>query len=315
MPDVINEFFDLLTPITSTDNVGVTHKTGTWSNVLDGEVQPSLGWNLISQPKLGDKGVDDFKVRIDQMIETINFRALGIAKNISISGEVDFWQGHAYDISIRNFSSDLGEKVGGIHQEMGHFLLHVSDDENIGDNAINVSDLFADRLPRGEIIRQATIPRANAMMTTGYLRPEGVIDAFNNQVSPFYNARPLANTTGFQATVNDEFNAAKAKVIALGGPDFDDPLHWLSQQFPTVTPGTIDWVFSFRDDLEKSQMASVHRTVNPVRVGNLFSDFWIGKRDIGGKTRTILQYIQKVNIGFNGMEWPHVAVNTLFLQE
>ena len=58
---------------------------------------------------------------------------------------------------------------------------------------------------------------------------------------------------------------------------------------------------------------SAERVPNPVGVGDLLSDFWIGKRKINGFDQEIdiLQYVQKVDLIFNGMNWPHVAVNTL----
>ena len=61
-------------------------------------------------------------------------------------------------------------------------------------------------------------------------------------------------------------------------------------------------------------MASGQRVVNPVSIGNLLSDFWLAQRKVNGQTVNLLQYAQKVNLIFHGMEWPHVALNTLIKQ-
>ncbi len=66
------------------------------------------------------------------------------------------------------------------------------------------------------------------------------------------------------------------------------PLAWLE----TIEPddGTdIDWVFAFRADEEPSEMASGHQVKSPVGVGNLLSDFLIGRRTHGEEDRSIIR--------------------------
>ena len=279
---ITNDFFDRL--------------EGVWENKLDGQWVDQFGWNLISQPQLGGSGPEDFNIRIDKMRETISFRRLpGSARNIGITGQAGFWQGMAYQIDITNPQGDE------IHQEMGHFLLQVKED---GETAEELT---------GTIIRQATIPRANAMMTFGILRPGSISDDVTAQPTPFYNARPIASPPGFQAIVDAAFEQTRQDVIAEEGPDFSRPLEWL-QTILADNVVDIDWTFAFRDNQKPSQMVSGQRVVNPVAIGNLLSDFWIAKRERNGQEIDILQYAQKVDLGFNGTDWPHVAVNTLIKQ-
>ena len=103
------------------------------------------------------------------------------------------------------------------------------------------------------------------------------------------------------------------QVTDLGGPDLERPLEWLKTILADNPEGP-DWVFGFRHDEGPSQMANGQRVVNPVSIGNLLSDFWIAKRSLNGETIDTLQYAQKVNLIFHGIEWPHVAMNTLVKQ-
>lgn len=269
---------------------------GVWQNSLDGEWQDSFGWNFISQPKLGEPGTDDFEMRIDQMRETIRFKKLGgIARNVGITGEAGFWQAMAYECSIETPNGD------GIHHEMGHFLLKVLESGETGQNL------------RGDVIRQATIPRANSMMTTGVLQPGTVSDAIYEQAAPFYDAKPRANDDRHQKLIDNELASKQKQVSDLSGPDLQRPLVWL-QTILADEPVDSDWVFGFRHDHGQSQMASGQRVCDPVSIGNLLSDFWIAKRILNGETIETLQYAQKVNLIFHNMEWPHVSMNTLIKQ-
>lgn len=279
---VTNDFFNRL--------------TGRWQNKVAGVWKDEFGWNLITQPELGKAGRDDFKVRIDQMRETIEFMPLAgpPARNIGVSGEAGHWKPTAYRVDIE---TPAGE---GIHQEMGHFLLKVKED---GETAEPL---------KGQVIRQATIPRANAMMTTGILVPGSVSDAA--VAAPlFYNGKPRSDDPLLQVKIDNAFAAAQATVTADGGPDLEKPLDWLETILRDDVED-IDWVFGFRGDGAPSQMANGQRVVNPVGIGNLFSDFWIAKRKTDAGIIDILQYAQVVDLIFNGMKWPHIAVNTLIKQ-
>jgi hypothetical protein len=273
---------------------------GVWQNKLNGEWQDEFGWSVTSQPVVGQAGPSDFNIRIDQMRETIVFKHIGTPRNIGVTGETGHWHAMSYQINIE---TPEGE---GIHHEMGHFLLNVLEP--------------TDEFPRGEtpepfrghIIRQASIPRANSILTSGILRPGSVADAAT-VATPFYNARPKSLEENFQAFIDAAFNPKNVTVQGNGGPDLTKPLQWLT----TIEPddGTdIDWVFAFRVDEEPSQMASGHRVAGSVGLGNLLSDFWIGRRTHGEEDRHILQYAQKVDLLFNDMPWPHIAVNTLIKQ-
>jgi len=268
---------------------------GTWENKINGQWQDDFGWNFIAQPKLAVGTIDDFSMRFDQMHETITFKEIGQARNIGVTGEAGFWRSLAYEISIKNTQGD------GIHHEMGHFLLKVMEN---GETAEQL---------RGDIIRQATIPRANAMMTLGELRPERLNDIDTPIHNQFYDALPKSLSTVFQASIDAEFLNANSQIQALQGPNFRSPLTWL-KAILAASPVGVDWVFSFREDKEPSQMASGERVINPVSIGNLLSDFWIAKRHMTGIEIDILQYVQKVDLKFNGMSWPHVAINTLIKQ-
>ena len=270
---------------------------GTWANLLDGQWQDTLGWNFISQPQKDVPGESDFDMQFHQMRETITFKEIGIPRNVGITGEAGFWHAMAYEISIE---TPQGQ---GIHHEMGHFLLNVIDDIG-GETRDNL---------RGDVLRQATIPRANAMMTAGELKPGSISDTIDSDPTPFYGARPKANDDTHQRQIDSIFVQRREQILKQRGPDMDRPLEWLKSTF-SGNPIGIDWVFEFRTDKSPSQMASGHRVVNPVAIGNLLSDFWLAQREIDGRTIDLLQYAQKVNLIFHGMEWPHVALNTLIKQ-
>ena len=277
-----NDFFDRL--------------EGVWQNTLNGQWQDNFGWNFISQPKLKEPGTSDFEMRVDQMRETVRFKKLGgVARNIGITGEAGYWQAMAYEVAIETPEGD------GIHHEMGHFLLRVLESGETRDNL------------RGDIIRQATIPRANSMMTTGQLQPGTISDAIGLQATPFYDAKPQANDAPHQKLIDDELAVKQDQVTKLSGPDLQRPLVWL-KTILADEPIDQDWVFGFRHDQGQSQMASGQRVADPVSIGNLLSDFWIAKRNVNGETIETLQYAQKVNLIFHNMEWPHVSMNTLIKQ-
>lgn len=267
---------------------------GKWQNKLNERWQNDLGWNFISQPKLGEVGESDFEMRFDQMRETVTFKQLpGTARNIGIKGEAGHWAAMAYEVAIETPAGD------GIHHEMGHFLMNVQADGASKDAL------------EAPIIRQATIPRANAMLTAGTLRP-GAIDA-NDDI---YSAKPDTTDPTLQNDIDHAFATEQANVTKLGGPDLESPLTWLKTKFAArpQSGGFPDWVFEFRHDTDPSQMASGQRVKNPVGIGHLLSDFWIAMAEEGGSTIVTLQYAQRVNLSFNGFEWPHVAVNTLIKQ-
>ena len=281
-----------------TDNIGnefFDRLEGTWQNQINGKWLNDLGWNFISQPKAGAPGQSDFDMRFDQMQETIKFRKLGgTANNVGVTGKVGHWVAMAYEVSIQKPDGE------GIHHEMGHFLLKAKDPSGEAHNPFEST-----------IVRQATIPRANAMMTLGVLKP-GAIDPDDD----IYNALPHTNDSRLQDDINKEFGSKQALVTQAGGPDLSQPLGWLAgkfQQSPNP-PEFADWVFEFRHDVAPSQMASGQRVDNPVGIGNLLSEFWIGSRQMNGTPIRTLQYAQKVDLIFNGMRWPHIAVNTLIQQ-
>ena len=278
----------------TTTNEFFNRLEGVWKNKVNTEWQDHLGWNFISQPELGMEGEGDFVMRFDQMRETITFKQLpGTARNVGIKGEAGHWAAMAYEVAIETPSGD------GIHHEMGHFLMNVQAD------GTTKEDLKA------PIIRQATIPRANAMMTTGTLKPGRI-----NPGKDIYGAKPVTTAPALQIAIDEEFANKRKEVIRLRGPDLEKPLTWLKDQIAARprTNSFRDWVFEFRDDKDPSQMASGQRVENPVGIGNLLSDFWIGAREIDGSLIVTLQYAQKVNLKFNGIDWPHLAVNTLVHQ-
>lgn len=269
---------------------------GTWQNKLNGDWQDNLGWSVISQPKINNPATDDFNIRVDQMRETITFKKIGSARNIGVTGEAGFWQSLAYEVSIE---TPEGE---GIHHEMGHFLMSIKEDGNTFENFT------------AAIIRQATIPRANSFMTHGHLLIGSITHAIAAQNGDaFYSARTVVNNQTLQDKIDTELLVAQQDVTGKNGPNLMKPLEWLADTLANNVVGT-DWVFSFRNDMQPSQMASGQRVESPVTIGNLLSDFWIGHRSIDNDEKEILQYIQKVDLGFNGVDWPHVAVNTLIKQ-
>ncbi len=206
-----------------------------------------------------------------------------------------------YEIGIVNsFTGD------GIHHEMGHFLLNVKDSGGETKNRLEAP-----------IIRQASIPRANSMMTTGTLKIGSVQDAITQGASKIYSAKPESSDSALQALIDAEFTQKRDEVLAGNGPELDDPLAWLETKIglsTTTATAKVDWVFEFRNDKAPSEMASGQRVVNPVSVGHLLSDFWIGDRESENGTIEILQYAQIVDLFFHGINWPHMAVNTLIKQ-
>lgn len=279
MPTPANDFFNKL--------------EGTWANKLNGEWQDTLGWNFISQPKFGQAGLDDFMMRHDQMRESISFKRLGVARNVGVTGEAGFWAGMAYTIGIRNLAGE------DIHQEMGHILMQVEDQ-----NGDTIQPLEA------PILRQASIPRANAVLTPGKLFIGSVVGA-----PDIYDAYPSAGLNApLQQRIDTGFQEHQNASKAAGGPDFRQPITWLATQFPGPVLGTADWVFDFHEDTNNDSMASGERVGNPVGVGDLLSAFWIGDRIFDEGEVEILQYAQVVDVKFNGIRWPHTAVNSLFKQ-
>ncbi|PCK07552.1 MAG: hypothetical protein COA42_13695 [Alteromonadaceae bacterium] len=307
---ITDKFFNMLLNIkkdADPDNPEISDLLpATWENKLDGKWEDTFGWHIIGQPELGNPSCSDFNFRVDQMRETITFSPLGVARNIGVTGEAGFWRGIKYQIGVHTPDGDE------IHQEMGHFLLGVEEDPD-SDNKIGFKT--PEKLV-GKIIRQASIPRANAMMTLGKLIANSVSDFVrDNGDKPFYSAHPKSEDSKFQSVIDDSFKAVRDEVMAKGGPNFETPSDWLSTILAdNVVAGTKDWEFGFRNDENPSQMANGQRVVNPVSIGNLLSDFWIGQRTIDGTNSDILQYAQRVDIGFNKTEWPHVAVNTLIKQ-
>ena len=202
---------------------------GTWENRIDGEWQDHFGWNFISQPQKGVSGGSDFDMQFHQMRETISFKEIGIPRNIGITGEAGFWHAMAYEVSIET------PEGRGIHHEMGHFLLSVKDAQR---------GQTREKL-RGDVVRQATIPRANAMMTAGELKPGSIADTIATDPSPFYNAKPDANDTAHQKEINAVYRRKKEQIRKQRGPDMDRPLDWLHSMFANDPIGQ-DWVFEFR---------------------------------------------------------------------
>jgi len=253
--------------------------------------------------------MEDFNIRVDQMRETITFKKLGIARNVGVTGEAEFWDGMSYKIDIE---TPRGE---GIHHEMGHFLIQVVPDDGSFDT--NQGEARFPPIPsgdefRGRIIRQASIPRANSFMTHGELRVGSVSRAIDKGISVFYNSKPNTVDSNLQNLIDTQFNQKQTEVFDLGGPDLTDPLLW--QKRITVGQETgKDWEFVFRDN-DFSQMASGQRLAAPVQIGKLFSDFWIGDRMSEQGKIQVFQYAQKVDIEFNDIQWPHVALNTLIKQ-
>ena len=74
----------------------------------------------------------------------------------------------------------------GICHEMGHFV------PKILQGGETREDL------RGNVVRRATIPRANAMMTTTELKPGTIADAIGEQDTPFFSAKLQANDDALQ---------------------------------------------------------------------------------------------------------------------
>lgn len=269
---------------------------GTWRNQLGGEWRADLGWNFLTQPRVEEPGTDDFQMRHDVMHEEIVFRHVGVARNVGVRGNVGRWRGMAYEIRINN-----GNTREPIHHEMGHFLLRV---EENGDAPLR----------QGTVIRQATIPRANAMMTLGMLHLGSVGAAAGGSSRGFYGARPESlRDPGFQQRIDVEFDAKNEMIQGKGGPDFTKPLAWLASKFQDSVASQDDWVFGFRDE-RPSQMASGQRVEMPVTIGKLFSDFWLGRRKHEGADVDVLQYAQRVDLRFHGVRWPHVSLNTLLKQ-
>jgi len=201
---------------------------GTWENKINGEWKNQFGWDFISQPKFGDPSKDDFTMRVDQMLETITFKDVGKTRNVGITGDADFWHAIAYEVSIQNTKGEP------IHQEMGHFLLHVLEN---GDT---------EKPLEGNIIRQGTTPRGNSMMTFGILKKESVSKAADDPSSnSFYNALPISKDSDFQAKVAQEFQKNNKEILALGGPDLSSPLTWLETILDKDVIG-FDWVFFFQ---------------------------------------------------------------------
>ena len=258
--------------------------------------QTGLGWNFLTQPRLGAEGSSDFVMRFDQMKETITFKKLPKppARNVGITGHTGHWLAMSYEVDIKDVEDQ------GIHHEMGHFLMKAKDESG-----------ETHHKDHAEIIRQATIPRANAMMTIGEIRP-GSLDP-NKDI---YSAKPLTPDVNLQTSINNELAEVQKSISDLDGPDVTKPLTWLSTRLPTQSenPMFLDWVFDFRHDQSPSQMINGQRVVNPVGIGNLLSEFWIASRVVNEQTVTTLQYAQKVDLEFSGIAWPHIALNTLFKQ-
>lgn len=296
-----------------------------WQNKLNGVWQDQWGWDFINQPNRDTPGASDFQMRSDIMRETIRFKNIGFPQNIGVEGEVGTWHAISYEIDIRNPNQpDPNNSDGqGIHHEMGHFLLHVDEDQN--NDAIPHQDGrrdFGSNLS-GVVIRQATIPRANSFMTHGILDIGSVAEVLGGDPTEFDNfyspkTSSITSNPELEAKIDSEVARNQADVSAKNGPDILKLISFIKKvddnQLGQLKPGTLDWVFAFRKDAKPSQMASGQRVGRPVTIGNLLSEFWIGDRVLDGNEIEILQYAQKVDIKFNNVDWPHVAINTLIKQ-
>ncbi len=300
---------------------------GVWQNKLNGSWQDQWGWDFISQPNSGQPGPSDFHMRSDVMRETIKFKKIGVARNIGVEGEEGFWESIAYEIDIRNpnINDHNSHPDGkGIHHEMGHFLLKVKSEESPEaipheNGRVDVEEVGGSNVS-GIIIRQATIPRANSFMTHGKLDIGSIADLSTNDFNEFYSpkAKSAVVNPSLQSKIDAEISRVQDKVNQQNGPNILELISHIqtvdNNQLGEIKAGTLDWVFSFKEDAEPSQMASGQRVPHPVGIGNLLSDFWVGERVLEGQEIEILQYAQKVNIKFNNTEWPHVAINTLIKQ-
>ena len=209
---ITNDFFNKL--------LKKNEEQGVWENKLNDEWLDTQGWNVITQPQLGNPAKEDFAVRVDQMRETITFKFIGgRARNIGVTGQAGFWQAISYEVDVK---TPKGESI---HHEMGHFLLNV------------LKDGETEKELEGNILRQASIPHANSMLTAGILKPESITDAIDAQVTVFYNAKPSVDDEELQAKINDAFDAKQEGIMALGGPDFEKPLVWLGEQFTETVKG------------------------------------------------------------------------------
>jgi len=135
-------------------------------------------------------------------------------------------------------------------------------------------------------------------MTHGKLSINSITDARDDQEVPFYNARPEVSDQGLQDKIDAKLSEVQDDIHGKSGPTLTKPLDWLVDILADNVEGT-DWELSFRHDIDQAQMASGHRVPNPVAIGKLFSDFWIGDRSRDEGEIEILQYAQKVNLGFN----------------
>ena len=312
MANIANEFFNRL--------------VGTWENKLNGEWRNDLGWNFISQPSEpkdprnprervpSTHGYAEFDICFMQMQETIKFKNLeDPLRNVGRTGKVGHWVAMPYEVNIRDAKESEG-KHKLIHQEMGHFMMRANEDGT------------AERADAVDIIRQATIPRGNAMLTSGKLRSYSIkksirkggdiYDAEPGVAQPGVDRHPAALPINIKKEeIDKKFEKVCEEVKSRGGPDFTKPLSWLAERFEEKPArGFEDWVFEFRNDKDPTEIASGQRVEKPVDIGHLLSDFWISQREIEDETYTLLQYAQVVDLIFYGFKWPHVAVNTLIRQ-
>ena len=251
---------------------------GVWQNKIGDRWQDDFGWNFITQPMYMPRR-RSFEMRYHQMHETITFKKLpGEARNVGVTGKAGYWQALTYEISITTPAGEDDHQPGeDIHHETGYFLLSVKDGGDTPEE------------DQGRIIRQATIPRANAMLTTGILK-HGTIAGAIAQQETHYNVRPWVGDPSLQDRVDTPFFGMQTDVERLGGPPvLTTPLVWL-ETIPDDKTDDSGWVFEFRNEDDPSQMAHGQRVEEPVGIGNLLSHFWIGERRVKGQPTDVLQY-------------------------
>ncbi len=328
---------------------------GVWSNTEGFE---GHAWNMIALPFGPPNRLGDFRLLLNQGNEVLSFNLVdlgvpnrGVDKQdqhlaalrysqeinqIMAADAVSLPTGGAGPATNDTNDTPKGDKLQpgddvpdasfvGIHREPGLFL-HIA---NLAGPCAHLSQ------PGPDVARLASIPHGDAVLAMGFGgsaepatgAPDLTLPALKDQFDPLpvgLGTRDL-NQPYFAPYKHFRDKPFKGNVTGAGFPGFDptNPLALLNGAIQAVG-GKIKRTTTFTvDSREKGGIQNIPFIVCQANATRVTSTFWIQEVDLGGKTRFVLQYAQRVILeffdridGVNGLiEWPHISINTLIRQE
>jgi hypothetical protein len=118
----------------------------------------------------------------------------------------------------------------------------------------------------------------------------------------------------------------KGNVAAAAFPGFDptNPLNLLNGAIQALLPGAVirqTTTFSVDSDVS-GKIDNIPFVICQANAARVTATFWIQEVEVGGRTRFVLQYAQRVLLEFfprgdgkpGKIQWPHISINTMIRQ-